>query len=119
MKKEALEIIIEKTKELMNAPTCCSELQETAQQWLDAIGTDNEAAETEKYFAELKADIMPIDTLINFAGTAAGAQVFGAAKAKAVAAHAEEIKSAGSRYCDCPACAAVEVILEKLSELME
>ena len=29
------------------------------------------------------------------------------------AAHAREIKAAGAKYCDCPACAAVEAILEK------
>ncbi len=56
---------------------------------------------------------MPIDGLIAFADSEAGAQVFGAEKAKAVASHAKEIKAAGAKYCDCLACAAVEAILEK------
>ena len=51
--------------------------------------------------------------MIAFAESDAGAQVFGADAAKNVAAHAKEIKAAGAKYCDCPACAAAEAILEK------
>ena len=65
-----------------------------------------EAAETERYLNELKADIMPIDQLIGFAGSEAGIQYFGEAAAKGIVSHAEEIKANGARYCDCPACAA-------------
>lgn len=61
---------------------------------------------------------MPIDNLICFAESDAGAQVFGADTAKNVAAHAKEIKSAGAKYCDCPACAAVAAILEKKDLLL-
>lgn len=114
MNKETLDYMILKSKELMNAPTCSSETKAAAQAWLDAVGTDGEAAETEKYVAELKADIMPIDTLIGFADSEAGSQLFGAEKAKEVAAHARNIKAAGAVYCDCPACAIVEDMLEKL-----
>lgn len=67
---------------------------------------------------ELEADIMPIDGLIGFAESEHGAQVFGADKAKAVAAHAREIKAAGAKYCDCPACAAAEAILDKKDTLL-
>ena len=69
---------------------------------------------TKKYIAELEEDIMPIDGLIGFAGSEAGAAVFGAEKAKEVEAHAKEVKAAGGKYCDCPACTACEVILSKL-----
>ena len=67
---------------------------------------------------ELEADIMPIDTLIGFAESAGGIQVFGADKAAGIAAHAKEIKAAGASYCDCPACAAAAEILEKKAELL-
>ena len=97
----------------MDAPTCNSETKAAALAWLDAVGTEGEAAETRKYIEELEEDIMPVDNLIGFAESEAGAQVFGADKAKEVAAHAREIKAAGAKYCDCPACAAVEAILEK------
>ena len=49
---------------------------------------------------------MPLDGLNAFAGSETGAQVFGAEKSKGVLAHAQEIKAAGAKYCDCPACAA-------------
>lgn len=113
MDKEVLNYVAEKTKELMNAATCCGELKTAAQNWLDAVGTEREAEETRKYIAELEEDIMPIDGLISFAESEAGSQVFGAETARNVAAHAKEIKSAGAKYCDCPACAAAEAILNR------
>lgn len=113
MDKEVLNYVVEKTHALMSAPSCSKEAKASAQTWLDAVGTENEAAATEKYIAELEADIMPVDGLIAFAESDMGAQVFGADTAKHVADHAREIKAAGAKYCDCPACAAVEAILEK------
>lgn len=119
MDKETLNYVVEKTHELMNAQTCSSETKIAAQAWLDAIGTDQEAAESKKYIEELEADIMPIDTLIAFAESNSGAEVFGPDAAKNVAAHAKEIKEAGSEYCDCPACVAVAEILEKKDSLIK
>lgn len=113
MDKEVLSFVVEKTHELMNAASCSKEAKASAQTWLDAVGTENEAAATKTYIAELEADIMPVDGLIGFAESEMGAQVFGADKAKEVAAHAKEIKAAGAKYCDCPACAAAEAILER------
>lgn len=118
MDKKVLDFVVEQTQVLINAHTCSSETRAAAQAWLDAVGTDAEAEETKKYIAELEADIMPIDTLIGFAESDAGAGVFGADKAKDVAAHAREIKAAGARFCDCPACAAVEAILEKKAQIL-
>lgn len=119
MDKEVLNYVVEKTHELADAPTCSSETKAAAEAWLEAVGTDRESAETKKYIEELEADIMPIDGLIGFAESDMGTQVFGADKAKAVAAHAKEIKAAGAKYCDCPACAAVEAILEKKDALLK
>ena len=117
MKENVREYITEKVKDLMNAPSCCAEAKEACRNWLDASGTEKEAEATEKLIAEVEADIMPIDGLIAFAGSEMGAQVFGAEKAKGVLAHAQEIKAAGAKYCDCPACAACEAILEKKDEM--
>jgi hypothetical protein len=119
MDKEILNYAVEKTHELMSAPSCSSEAKTAAQTWLDSIGTEREAAETKKYIDELEADILPIDSLIGFAGSDAGIQVFGADTAKNIAAHANEIKSAGEKYCDCPACAAVAAILDKKDILLK
>lgn len=113
MEKQILDFVVEKTKELIAAPTCSSETKESAQAWLAAVGTENEAEETKKYIAELEEDIMPIDQLIGFSQSEAGIQYFGADAAKGIAEHAMEIKAAGAKYCDCPACAAVEAILAK------
>ena len=118
MKKEIRDYVVEKTHEMMNAFSCSAEAKAAGQAWLDALGSDREARETEKYIAELEGDIMPVDMLIAFAESDGGAQVFGAEKTKEVAAHAKEIKAAGAKYCDCPACAAVEAILAKKEEML-
>ena len=93
--------------------------QPAAAAWLNAVGTEQEAEETKKYIDELEADIMPIDNLISFAGSEAGAALFGADTAANIAVHAKEIKAAGAKFCDCPACAAVEAILEKKEDILK
>ena len=103
MDKEVLSFVVEKTNELINAASCNSETKAAAESWLAAVGTDGEAEATKTYVKELEADIMPIDGLIGFAESDAGAQVFGADHAK---------------YCDCPACAAVEAILNKKESIL-
>ena len=118
MDKDVVKYVVDKSHELINAPTCSPETRAAAQAWLTAVGTASEAEETRKYVKELEADIMPIDGLIGFAESDAGAAVFGTEKAKEVAAHAREIKAAGAKYCDCPACVAVEAILEKKELLL-
>ena len=116
MDKQVLDFVIEKTNALIAAPSCCKEAREAAQSWLNAVGTEREAEETQKYIAELEEDIVTVDGLIAFAESEAGAKVFGA-NAGNVAEHAKEIKAAGAKYCDCPACAAVEAILSKKDEM--
>ncbi len=119
MTAETKNYVMEKTKELMQAHSCSKEAKAAAQAWLDAVGTEREQEETKKYVAELEADIMPLDNLIAFARSEAGAGVFGGAQAaEGVAKHGEELKAAGKKYCDCPACAACEAILEKKEELL-
>lgn len=91
--------------QLIQAPSCCAEAKEAGQNWLTAAGTAGEQAATQALMAELEEDIMPIEGLIAFVSSPAGAQVFGAEQAKAMEAHAREIQAAGAKYCDCPACA--------------
>ena len=117
MTREVKDYVTEKTHELMEAQTCSKEAKEAAQAWLDAVGTEGEAEETKKYIAELEADIMPLDGLIAFAESDMGAKVFGD-NAGGVAEHGRELKAAGKKYCDCPACAAVEAILAKKEEML-
>lgn len=119
MKKEVLDYVVEQTHALMDAHSCSAEARAAAQAWLDAVGTASEADQTKKFIEELEADIMPIDNLIQFAGSDMGAKIFGAETAKNVEAHAKEIKAAGAKYCDCPACAAAAAILEKKDEVLK
>lgn len=118
MNAEVKEFVTQKVNELIAAPSCCAEAKEIAQNWLDALGTDKEAEAARNLIAELEEDIMPIDGLIAFAGSEAGAQVFGEELAKNVLAHGQELKASGAKYCDCAACAACEAILEKKEELL-
>ena len=106
--------IKELTQDLLQAPSACKEVKEAAQNYLDAAGTEKEADAATAYVKELEADIM-----ISFAGSDMGAQVFGADDAKKILAHAEEIKASGAKYCDCPACAACEALLNKKAEILK
>lgn len=119
MNQDILNDTIAKTKELISTPTCSGETKAAAQAWLDAVGTGKEAEETKKYMDELEADIMPIDQLIGFAESDKGMQYFGEDTAKGIAAHAKDIKAGGAKYCDCPACAVVEKILEKKDAILK
>ena len=102
--------IKEKVQEMITAPSCCAELREVGQAWLDAVGTDKEAAATAALLAEIEEDIISIDGLIAFAGSETGAKVVGEEGAANMLAHAKEVKANGGLYCDCAACtAALEV----------
>lgn len=103
--------IIEKTRELIAAPSCCAEARAAAEAYLAAVGTDGEADAKKAYLAELGEDLESIDELLEFAHSAMCVQVFGEERAKGFTAHAEQLKADGVPYCDCPACAAVEAIL--------
>ena len=111
--------VTEKTKELIAAASCSAEAKEAANAWLEAVGTEKEAEVTKNYIAELEEDIMPIDGLIAFAGSDMGAKIFGTEGAAKMLSHAEAIKAEGARYCDCPACAACEALLEKKSQILK
>ena len=117
MTESTKKFVTEKLNEMINAFSCCAEAKTASQNWLDGVETEREAELTKALIAELEEDIMPVDTLIAFAESDAGAKVFGEEHAKEVAAHAKELKAAGAVYCDCPACAAAEAILAKKDEL--
>lgn len=118
MDKKVLDYVVEKTHELMNAASCCSEAKAAAQSWLDAVGTEKFTDETKKYLKELEEDITPIDGLIAFASSEAAIKHFGADAAGKMLAHAKSLKAAGAKYCDCPACTAAAAILDKKDQLL-
>ena len=73
-KKEIAEVV----RRMMAAPSCCAEARAAGQRWLDALGKAGEAAEAQSLIAELEADLLPIDLLIAFTGSAEGAALLGA-----------------------------------------
>ncbi len=112
MTAEIIAQIKVEVQKLIAAPSCSAEAKAAGEKWLSAADTPQVETETAALKAELAADIMPIDGLIAFAGSEAGVKVFGAEMAANCLAHATEIKAAGAKFCDCPACAACANILQ-------
>ena len=64
-------------EEMMAAVSCSKEAKAAGEKWLALADQDGLKAETRAFIKELEADIMPIDGLIAFVDSPAGAQVFG------------------------------------------
>ena len=105
----AKENLIATAKELIAAPSCCAPLKEKAQAQIDNPDDKNIS---EEFIAELEGDITDIDGLVEFANSDIPAKIFGEEGAKKFAAHANELKAGGAKYCDCAACTAGLKILE-------
>lgn len=118
MTKNLQNYIIEKTNEMISFDFCCPDLRETANCWLNAIGTDKEQQATCDYIAEIEDCLMPIDGLIEFAESERCAKLFGD-KQKDEITHAYQLKADGAEYCDCPVCKAGLSVLEKKTELLK
>lgn len=105
--------VIQKVQEMISAPSCCPELKAAGQAYLDAAGTEKEAAAKEALLTEIEEDIISIDDLLAFASSEMAEKAFGD-KAGAFLQHAKDIKAAGALYCDCPACAGALAVKELL-----
>ena len=110
MEKSLQGFVTEQTKKVLAAGSCCQELKDVAQAWLDAAGTPGEAEATKKYIQELEEDVTTIDGLIAFAQTDLGKKYLGEDGAD---------KAAGAVWCTCDACQAGGAILEKKAELLK
>jgi len=95
------ENLISLAKEMIAAPSCCAPLKVKAQAWID---NPDDKVIAKEFVAELEADITPIDGLVAFAHSQHAVQIFGEEGAKKFAAHADELKAGGAKYCDCGAC---------------
>lgn len=119
MKQDIKEYVIQKLNEMTSIPYCCAEAKAAAADWMNALGTDKEAEQTAKLLTELEEDLLPIDSLIAFAASEDGIEVFGGEEnAQKEISYAKERKSAGAKYCDCPACTAALAVLDKREELI-
>lgn len=90
----------------------CAEAKQAAQNFLDSVGTENEAEMKEKMIEEFKADVIPVEGIIAFCGSDAAKEKFGEETAAKFLAHAIELKNKGEKYCDCPACTACLKVIE-------
>ena len=104
--------MIQTVKTMITAPSCCQELKDAGQKWLDSVGTAGEAAAWNALLAEAREDVCTLEETIPFFESEEAVRIFGAEKAKALAAHARAIKAQGAKWCDCAACAACVKILE-------
>ena len=104
--------LIETTKTLIAAPSCCQPLKAAAQAWLDAAGTAGEKAAAEAFLKELKEDVCTIDDVIPFFESPRAVEYFGEEKAKELAAFARKTKAEGGKWCICAACAAGAKLIE-------
>ena len=104
--------LIETVKAMIAAPSCCPELKDAGSKWLAAIGTAEEKSAGATLLAEVREDVCTLDQTIPFFESDAAANIFGAERAKTMAAHAREIKASGAKWCDCPACTAGVKIMD-------
>ena len=105
-----------KVQEMIDAPSCCKELKEMGNAYLEAFGTENEAEAQKALIQEMKEDVTSIEDLIGFAGSARAAQVMGKETAQGLLAAAKAAKDAGEDTCICAACQAAKVLLKEWAE---
>ena len=100
-----------KVEEMIAAPSCCAELKEAAQAWLETYDDGNANQEpTRKLIAALEESIGDIDGCIAFLASDMGKQIYGDARDAALAA-AQEAKAKGRKVCTCKACDLADQIL--------
>ncbi len=112
MTEEEREFIVDRVKELLEAPSCCQELRVVAQGYLAALDTPGEKKAGETLIAELEADVQDIDSVLALFTSDAGKKMFGENAAAHLAETAIKVKAAGGKTCFCPACAAGQAILD-------
>lgn len=106
--------IKEEVKKTIDAPSCCPELKEAGQAYLDAEGTPKEQEAAKTLIAELEDDVTSIDDLIALASSPAGEDLFGKEKAAGLL----KAKANGEKFCICPACQAGGKVLVHKENLL-
>ena len=115
---EKRDLVIENVKAVIAAPSCCPELKEAAQHYLNALNTAKEKKAGQKLVAELEEDVQDIETVLTFFSSPAGVKAFGAEPAAALTKQAKKVIADGGKYCFCPACTAGREILEMKEVLL-
>lgn len=115
----AKESIVAKVKEMLAAPSCCPELKEAGQKYLDSLGTDGQKEAAEMLIAELKDDVCRLADVREFFASPAGEAVFGKEQAAQMTAIADEKLAQGETVCFCGACQAGHALLQDQEALFE
>ena len=97
-KQEMKQIVLE----MIAAPSCCQELKDAAQKWLEAADPAAKKAAADALVLELKDDVAPIGHVIEFFESPLGKQKFGEERAAAMAAHAREVQAKGGQVVRLP-----------------
>lgn len=106
---------IDKVNKLLSGH-CYAPLKEAAEAWLKQVGAEGEKVATEKMVPLLKDGIATVEEMIGLFGSEEGRKQFGEELAGKIHAHAEELKKAGEKFCDCEACKIARSILEDLED---
>ena len=109
--------VLVKVKELIAAPSCYSELKTIAQEYLAAVGTANEKAAGKELIAELEEDVETIDEVMAFLNSEKAVEILGKETVAAMLEQGKKIKTAGGKYCFCPACVAGKALLDIKDEM--
>ena len=102
-----------KVEAMIAAPSCCQELKDAANAWLETCDDGNKNQAPAKALVKaLEESITGIDDCIGFLASDMGKQIYGDAQPEALAA-AEAAKAAGSNVCTCTACQLANEILKQ------
>ena len=103
-----------KVEAMIAAPSCCQELKDAANAWLETYDDGNKnQAPTAALIKAMEESVTGIDDCIAFLGSDMGKQIYGDNQPAALAA-AEAKKAAGGTTCTCQACElACEILAKK------
>ena len=110
------EQMLEKTKIIVNAPSCYAELKTAGNDWINSIGKNDENEKYDKYIAMLKDCVSSIDDCLAFSETDMCKQIYGEEGAKQLHENSIKSKEAGVKYCLCDACKNGGEILDSLKQ---
>lgn len=100
MKKEEL---VETVKKTITANSCCKELKDAGEAWLNADDSTR-AVLGKALLKELREDVCHIDDLISMTTTEKAVEMFGKEGCDKMHDAAISAKEKGVRYCLCDAC---------------
>ena len=103
---------------VIDADSACPEFKEAAQNYLKAIGTDDEKLAAKTLVEEAAEDIQPIGNSLAFFASDRGREFFGEELQAQMVEKAKEVIAAGGQYCFCPGCMAAKALIDARDEFI-